>query len=143
MGVEEKGGGRKRKKEGGGKPQEFLRLNFVVDRGDRGISYPPLSYVILDLLASNSNDNGENLWPDFDAEKEAAQSLETIKNLIDSNNIMLFMKGNKLFPQCGFSNTAVQILRALDAEFETFDVLSDYGVREEIKKYSNNFRNRK
>lgn len=47
------------------------------------------------------------------------------------------MKGNKLFPQCGFSNTAVQILRALDAEFETFDVLSDYGVREEIKKYSN------
>lgn len=38
--------------------------------------------------------------------------------------VMLFMKGTKLFPMCGFSNTAVQVLRAVDAEFETFDVLS-------------------
>lgn len=37
---------------------------------------------------------------------------------------MLFMKGSKMFPMCGFSNTAVQVLRASDAEFETFDVLS-------------------
>ena len=47
------------------------------------------------------------------------------------------MKGNKLFPQCGFSNTAVQILKSLTeqagTDFETFDVLSDQTVREGVK----------
>ena len=47
---------------------------------------------------------------------------------------MLFMKGNKLFPQCGFSNTAVQIMNAVNADFETFDVLSDNEIREGVKK---------
>ena len=53
--------------------------------------------------------------------------------------IMLFMKGNKMFPQCGFSNTAVMILKSIPAaaDFETFDVLSDNEVREGIKAYSN------
>ena len=52
---------------------------------------------------------------------------------------MLFMKGNKLFPQCGFSNTAVMILKSIPAaaDFETFDVLADQDVREGIKQYSN------
>ena len=50
---------------------------------------------------------------------------------------MLFMKGNKMFPQCGFSNTAVQVLRACDVEFETFDVLADPDIRTNIKEYSN------
>ena len=49
----------------------------------------------------------------------------------------LFMKGSKLFPQCGFSNTAVQILSSLTPQFETFDVLSDMEIREGIKAYSN------
>jgi len=62
---------------------------------------------------------------------------EQIKELVDSNAIMLFMKGNKLFPQCGFSNTAVQILNSLNVPFETFDVLGDQSVREGIKEYSN------
>lgn len=44
--------------------------------------------------------------------------------------VMLFMKGNKMFPQCGFSNTAVQVLRANDVKFETFDVLSDPDIRQ-------------
>ncbi len=47
------------------------------------------------------------------------------------------MKGSKLFPQCGFSNTAVQILSSLTPQFETFDVLSDMEIREGIKAYSN------
>ena len=50
---------------------------------------------------------------------------------------MLFMKGNKLFPQCGFSNTAVMIMKSITEDFETFDVLSDMEMREGIKKYSN------
>ena len=59
-----------------------------------------------------------------------------IKNLIDSNSIMVFMKGTKLMPQCGFSNNVVQILNSLGVEFTTFDVLSDFDVREGIKEYS-------
>ena len=49
---------------------------------------------------------------------------------------MLFMKGTKIFPQCGFSNMAVQILNAIGAEFETCDVLSDDFIRQQIKVYS-------
>ncbi len=60
-----------------------------------------------------------------------------IDNLIKSNPIMVFMKGNKLMPQCGFSNNVVQILNALGMHFETFDVLSDMEIREGIKEYSN------
>ena len=59
-----------------------------------------------------------------------------IQDLINSNPIMVFMKGTKLMPQCGFSNNVVQILNSLGVEFSTFDVLSDYAVREGIKVYS-------
>ena len=61
---------------------------------------------------------------------------DKIENLIDANPIMVFMKGTKLMPQCGFSNNVVQILNSLGVEFNTYDVLSDYEVREGIKEYS-------
>ena len=61
---------------------------------------------------------------------------DKIQKLIDSNSVMVFMKGTKLMPQCGFSNNVVQILNSLGVEFNTFDVLSDYEVREGIKEYS-------
>ena len=61
---------------------------------------------------------------------------EKIQKLIDSNPIMVFMKGTKLMPQCGFSNNVVQILNSLGVEFNTFDVLSDFEIREGIKEYS-------
>ena len=60
-----------------------------------------------------------------------------IDQLINSHSIMVFMKGTKLMPQCGFSNNVVQILNALGMSFETFDVLSDMEVRQAIKEYSN------
>ena len=59
-----------------------------------------------------------------------------IKNLIESNPVMVFMKGTKLMPQCGFSNNVVQILNSLGIEFSTFDVLSDFEIREGIKEFS-------
>ena len=62
---------------------------------------------------------------------------EKIQTLIDSNQLMVFMKGTKLMPQCGFSNNVVQILNSLGVEFSTFDVLSDFEIREGIKEYSN------
>ncbi len=60
-----------------------------------------------------------------------------IENLINSSPIMVFMKGTKLMPQCGFSNNVVQILNSLGMRFETFDVLSDDEIRQGIKDYSN------
>jgi len=56
--------------------------------------------------------------------------------MVKENNVMLFMKGTKLFPQCGFSNTATQILGAIGCDYETYDVLSDESVRNDVKDYS-------
>jgi monothiol glutaredoxin len=60
-----------------------------------------------------------------------------IEALVKGNKIMVFMKGTKLMPQCGFSNNVVQILNAVGAVYETFDVLSDEEIRQGIKEYSN------
>jgi monothiol glutaredoxin len=60
-----------------------------------------------------------------------------IENLVNQNKIMLFMKGSKLMPQCGFSNNAVQILNTLGVPYETFDILEDYEIRQGIKEFSN------
>ena len=62
---------------------------------------------------------------------------EEITRIVGENNIVLFMKGNAHFPQCGFSGRAVEILRSLQAEFVTIDVLSNEAVRAGIKDYSN------
>jgi monothiol glutaredoxin len=62
---------------------------------------------------------------------------ERIQGLIASSPVFVFMKGNKLMPQCGFSNNVVQILHSLGVPFETFDVLSDMDIRQGIKDYSN------
>jgi len=62
---------------------------------------------------------------------------QRIKQTVDSNRVMLFMKGNRDFPQCGFSGRAIQILQTLGAQFETADVLMDDEIRQGIKEYSN------
>lgn len=62
---------------------------------------------------------------------------QRIDELIQNNKIMVFMKGNKLMPQCGFSNNVVQILNMLAVPFETFDILADQEIRQGIKEYSN------
>ena len=67
----------------------------------------------------------------------ASNADQRIKDLISSSRIFVFMKGNKLMPQCGFSNNVVQILNSLGIPFETFDVLSDMEIRQGIKDYSN------
>jgi len=67
----------------------------------------------------------------------ASNADQRIKDLISSSQIFVFMKGNKLMPQCGFSNNVVQILNSLGVPFETFDVLSDMEIRQGIKDYSN------
>ena len=59
-----------------------------------------------------------------------------IDELVKKNDIVLFMKGTALFPQCGFSSRAVAILDRLGATYETVDVLQDPEIRQAIKEYS-------
>jgi len=59
-----------------------------------------------------------------------------IQQLVDSNKVLLFMKGSPLFPQCGFSSRAIAILNHLGTEFESVDVLQDQGIRQGIKEFS-------
>ena len=59
-----------------------------------------------------------------------------LKALVESNDVVLFMKGSPLFPQCGFSSRAVAILNHLGTEFESVDVLQDQAVRQGIKEFS-------
>ena len=62
---------------------------------------------------------------------------EKIEAAIRENKIMIFMKGNRSFPQCGFSAATVQIFEELGVPFATADVLADPELRDAIKRYSN------
>ena len=59
-----------------------------------------------------------------------------IDELVKNNKVMVFMKGSKLMPECGFSNNVVQVLNTLGATYETYDVLTDPIIRQGIKEYS-------
>ena len=60
-----------------------------------------------------------------------------IKQTVTSNDVVLYMKGNPKFPQCGFSNMATQILDACNAKYVSVDVLQDADIREGIKQFAN------
>ena len=63
---------------------------------------------------------------------------EQIKEVVTTHRVVLFMKGTKQFPQCGFSARAVQILQAVGChDFVTVNVLEDEGIRQGIKEYAN------
>ncbi len=63
---------------------------------------------------------------------------EIIRNQVTTNPVVLYMKGNQKFPQCGFSGLAIQILQACEVtNLVTVDVLADSAIREGIKTYSN------
>ena len=62
---------------------------------------------------------------------------QRIKDDIQGNDVVLFMKGSPVFPQCGFSAAVVQILTHLDVKFKGIDVLSDPSIRQGIKEFSN------
>jgi len=59
-----------------------------------------------------------------------------IDDTVKGNKVVLYMKGTKSFPQCGFSATVVQILNQVTPGFETVNVLTDPAIREGIKEYS-------
>ncbi|WP_158747307.1 Grx4 family monothiol glutaredoxin [Acidisphaera sp. L21] len=67
---------------------------------------------------------------------ETMAATDRIKKDITDNRVMLFMKGNALFPQCGFSARVVQILSHMGVPFHTANVLEDPALREGIKAFS-------
>ena len=64
------------------------------------------------------------------------QANDRIAQIVNASDVVLFMKGTALFPQCGFSSRAVAILDHLGVDYQTVDVLQDPEVRQGIKEYS-------
>jgi len=64
------------------------------------------------------------------------ETLRQIEDLVKSERVVLFMKGSRSFPQCGFSAAVVQILNSLLPEYKTVNVLSDPGIRQGVKDFS-------
>lgn len=68
---------------------------------------------------------------------DAGELKDRIEALLGSAKVVLFMKGNPMMPQCGFSANAIGILNQLGKEFKTFDILKDPEIRQGLKEYSN------
>ena len=90
----------------------------------------------------NHDDDGKESHSDFKAKSKAPLNEEQLNaqfsQWIKENDIVLFMKGSKKMPRCGFSNYAVQVLKFYGLNtWKDVDVLADEQVREGIKKYSN------
>ncbi len=66
-----------------------------------------------------------------------ADITETIRETVEQNKVVLFMKGSKNFPQCGFSSRAVEILKKSGVAFKDVNVLADPAIREGVKAFSN------
>ncbi len=64
-------------------------------------------------------------------------AFDTIQSELDANDVVLFMKGTPVFPQCGFSSMVVQVLSHVGVKFKGIDVLADDAVRNGIKEFSN------
>jgi monothiol glutaredoxin len=89
------------------------------------------------LQSSNLISSASPLFMSDDFVQETPEATkERIEALVENHPVLLFMKGSKLFPQCGFSNTAVQILNSFNIDFHTVDVLSDEAIRSGVKDFS-------
>jgi len=64
-------------------------------------------------------------------------STDRIQSEINENDVVLFMKGSPMFPQCGFSAAVAQALTTLEVKFKGVDVLEDADIRQGIKEFSN------
>ena len=64
------------------------------------------------------------------------ETMEKIKNIVESNPVVLFMKGSPQFPQCGFSARTVDALKACDTEFHSVDVYAEPDIRQVLPQYS-------
>eukprot|EP00088_Acartia_fossae_P008815 TRINITY_DN14236_c0_g1_i3.p1 TRINITY_DN14236_c0_g1~~TRINITY_DN14236_c0_g1_i3.p1 ORF type:complete len:336 (-),score=81.01 TRINITY_DN14236_c0_g1_i3:336-1310(-) len=108
----------------------LFKAGKAVDRVD-GMNAAELSAKVKQHAASGVQTNGM-------APVAPKEDLETkLKRLIKAHKCMLFMKGNPKEPKCGFSKQTVGIFEDLNAEYGTFDILTDDEVRQGLKKFSN------
>ncbi|KGN49222.1 monothiol glutaredoxin-S17 [Cucumis sativus] len=92
--------------------------------------------AILETVRELARDNGS--VTESKVQPGLSSALQTkIQQLIDSNSVMLFMKGSPEEPRCGFSRKVVDILKEENVKFGSFDILSDNEIREGLKKFSN------
>ena len=68
--------------------------------------------------------------------KETNPIFKTIENEINTNDVVLFMKGNSKFPQCGFSSLVAHVLADMGVTYKDINVLEDPEVRQGIKEFS-------
>jgi monothiol glutaredoxin len=78
-----------------------------------------------------------NAVEEIEVANKEAELKEQIETLLKSGTVVLFMKGNADFPQCGFSANSVAILKHLAVPFKTFNILNDPEIRQGLKEYSN------
>ena len=89
------------------------------------------------------SDNPFNILPQDHLATEAGVNEDLtdlnkqIESLVNSSEVFLFMKGNAQAPQCGFSANTIGILNQIQKPYKTFDILTDPGIREGVKQYSN------
>lgn len=103
----------------------FIRNGSAIDRID-GVDIAALSMKCKSFVDKNKStdaDSGENLN-------------ERLKALINRAKVMIFMKGDRNTPRCGFSKTLIGIVNETNVPYETFDILSDEEVRQGLKVYS-------
>jgi monothiol glutaredoxin len=110
----------------------MLASSFVRVVGRKPLSSlkaPRVSVVFF----SDSHDDFAPKRKSIDDEEEA---LKIIKEQVESNRIMLYMKGTPNMPMCGFSARTVQVLKEQGVDFSSVNVLDYYSIREGIKKFS-------
>ncbi|XP_049301547.1 glutaredoxin 3 [Anopheles funestus] len=106
----------------------FLRDGKAVDRID-GVDVGTLTqkakkYAGTSLTTSTAGDGADNLE-------------ERLKALINRSKVMIFMKGDRNTPRCGFSKQLIAIVNDTGVEYDTFDILTDEAVRQGLKTFSN------
>lgn len=103
----------------------FIRNGSAIDRID-GVDIASLSMKCKAFVDKNKSSAGDS----------AGSLDERLKALINRAKVMIFMKGDRSTPRCGFSKTLIGILNETNVAYETFDILSDEEVRQGLKVYS-------
>ncbi|KAJ9540403.1 hypothetical protein OSB04_026909 [Centaurea solstitialis] len=97
-------------------------------------TFPTLRFGITKIGASSSSSRRTRSTGCFAALSPELKT--TLDKVVTSHKVIVFMKGTKDFPQCGFSNTVVQILKTVNVPFETVDILENEILRTGLKEYS-------
>ncbi|KAG7341898.1 glutaredoxin [Nitzschia inconspicua] len=112
-------------------------LAAALARSALAFTAAPSAATLRSVISSTATTRSSLFLSSEDFTQETPEATkERIEALIENHPVLLFMKGSKLFPQCGFSNTASQILNSFNIDYHTVDVLSDEAIRQGIKDYS-------